>query len=282
MKKNEIDEFIENRFKKIARYFHKTIDSFGNDDIREFRSEIKKLKAFLHLLNMESEDGQSYRITKRMKTIYGYLGVVQNFQLQLKKTNEYVKKSSRNLPVHYITMLKKELEFWEKTSKDFIDANYDFANDKIEILSTFPEKLTKKSIRKFIHYTLYELQVMSGHLDDYSLDSIRKFIEDIYYNYTFIKPFISPQPTSLFDEETINECLKLFGDFRDKCMAITLLQTFGTDKLDEHEKQLVKEMENDWLCEKKELKNQLSAKFDSLHIKANNLSEFAFGDSLNE
>lgn len=279
MKKEEIDAFIEDKFKKIARYFHKAVDNFETEDINDFRSEIKKLKVFLHLLNMESGDGFSFRITKRMKTIYGYFGVIQNLQLQLKKMNEYVKKSSGNIPVLYVNMLEKELEFWKKASKDFMDADYDFFNDKKEILTALPDKLIKKSIHKFIHYTLYELQLISGHSDDYSLDSARKFMEDIYYNYAFIKPFITEQQTSLFDEKAIDECLKLSGDFRDKCMAIALLQTFDAD---ESEKQLLKEMENDWLHEKKELKNQLSAKLDSMHLKANSLGEFAFEDSFNE
>lgn len=272
MKKEEIDEFVEGGFKKINKYFHKAIDNFETEDISDFRSEIKKLKVFLHLINMESGDGFSYRITKRMKTIYGYLGVIQNFQLQLKKTNEYVKIISGNIPVHYVTMLERELEFWKKTSKDFIDADYDYFNDEKEIITTLPDKLTKKSIKKFIHYTLYELQAISGHSDDYSLDSTRKFMEDIYYNYALIKPFITERQTNLFDEKEMDECLKLSNDFRDRCTAIALLQTFSAD---ESEKQLLKEMENDWLHEKKKLKNQLSAKLDSIHIKANNLSEFA-------
>ncbi len=277
MKKEEIEEFIEDNFKKIAKHLRKAIENFEMEDIREFRNEIKKLKVFVHLLNMG--DGLSYRITKRMKTIYGYFGVIQNFKLQLKKTNEYVKKSSGNIPVRYLNMLERELEFWKKISKDFIDADYDFFGDKKEILDTLPDKLTKKSIHKFIHYTLYELQVISGHLDDYRLDNARKFMEDIYYNYAFIKPFIIEQQTNLFDEKAINECLELFSDFRDKCMSLSLLQTFSAD---ESEKQLLKEMENNWLHEKKELKNQLAAKLDSLHIKADSLSEFAFEDSLSE
>ena len=43
-----------------------------------------------------------------------------------------------------------------------------------------------------------------------------------------------------------------------------------------------KEMEKDWQLEKKELRDQLSAKLDSMHIKANNLSEFAFADFPNK
>jgi hypothetical protein len=282
MKKEEIDEFVEDAFKKIDKHFHKAIDNFETEHIRKFRTEIKKLKVFLHLLNMESGNGFSFRITKRLKTIYGYLGIIQNFQQQLKKTNEYVKKSASNIPVCYVNMLEKELEYWKKLSKDFVDASYDFSNDEKEIITTLPDKLTKKSIQKFIHYTLYELQEISGHLSDDSLDNARKFMEDIYYNYALIKPFITPQQTSLFDEKVVGECLELFNNYRDKCMALALLQTFGVEALNEHEKQLLKQMENDWLREKKELKNQLAVKLDSMHIEANNLDAFAFADSLNE
>ena len=107
-------------------------------------------------------------------------------------------------------------------------------------------------------------------------------MEDIYYNYALIKPFITPQQTNLFDEKAIEECLELFSDFRDKCGAVILLQTFGIDELDESEKKLLKEMESNWLHEKKELKNQLLVKLDSMQIKSNSLSKFALEDSLTE
>jgi len=277
-----MDEFIEDRFKAIVRYFHKAIDSFDAEDIARFRTEIKKLKVFLHLLSMESDDGFSYRITKKLKTIYGYMGVVQNSQRQLKKTKEYLAKNDGDIPVHYLNMLEKELAFWKKTSKDFIDADYNFLDDKEAIVAALPDKLTQKSIREFIHYTLFELQSIAGNSDDYVLESTRKFMEDIYYNYPFIKPFITEQQTNLFDEKAISECMELFGDFREKCTSLALLQTYNADKSDETEKRLLQKMENDWLHEKKELKNQLSAKLDSLHIKANNLEAYAFREALND
>lgn len=118
---------------------------------------------------MESEDGFSYRITKRMKTIYGYLGIIQNFQLQLKATNEYVKNSLNSVPLMYLNNIEKELEYWKKRSQDFIDKASDFFNDEKEIIATLPDKLSKESIRKFIDYTIYELQMISGRSDDAAL-----------------------------------------------------------------------------------------------------------------
>jgi hypothetical protein len=282
MKKEEIDGFIEDRFKQIAGHFRKAIDNFEPEDIREFRAEIKKLKVFLHLLSMESDNGSSCRITKRIKTIYGYLGIVQNFQLQLKKTKEYVKESVIPLPVCYENLLKKELNYWKQLSKDYIDTDYSFLNDKKEMISTLPDKLTQTSIKKFIHYTLYELNTISGRLDDVALDNARKFMEDIYYNYTFIKPYITQQQSDLFNEKQIDVCLELFNNYRNNCIALSLLQTFGTEALDDREKQILKKMENDWLSKKKELRDRLSATLDSIHIKFTNLSEFTFSDSSNE
>lgn len=273
MRKEEINEFIEDSFKKIAKCFRKAIDKFEMQDIRKFRIEIKKLKVFLHLLNMESEDGFSYRITKRMKTIYGYSGIIQNFQ-QLQKTNEYVKDSLEKVPLCYVEMIEKELEYWKKLSTGFMAANYDFIGDKEEIFAVLPDKLTKKSIKKFIHYTLYELNTINGRLDDVALDNTRKFMEDIYFNYEFIKPYITDQQITLFDEEEVRACLELFNNYRDKCMALALLQTVTTRALDDEGKGILKRIENDRLLEKKEIKNQLSAKLDPMQITANNLNEF--------
>jgi hypothetical protein len=45
--------------------------------------------------------------------------------------------------------------------------------------------------------------------------------------------------------------------------------------LDESEKQLLKEMQNEWLNEKNDIKNKLIAALDSMNIKANTLNTFA-------
>jgi hypothetical protein len=272
MQKEEISEFIEDSFKKIAKHFRKAIHDFEMEDIRQFRAEIKKLKVFLHLLNMESSDGFSFRITKRMKTIYGYFGIIQNLE-QLKKTN----KSVNNLPTFYPNILERELEYWEKLSKDFIDSNYDFISDKKEILTSLPDSLTKKSIHKFIHYTLYELSLISNRLDDVALDNFRKFMEDIYYNYALIKPYLTEQQTNLFNENEVRHCLDLFNNYRDECITLALLETLTASELDDKGKRILKKIENDRLLEKREIKNQLSTKLDSMHITANNLNKFAFG-----
>ncbi|HZW66005.1 MAG TPA: CHAD domain-containing protein [Hanamia sp.] len=274
MKKSEIDEFLETSFKKIGKYFHKSIAGFDTESIREFRTEIKRLKVFLHLISMESADGLACRITKRMKTLYGYFGIIRNLETQLSETKKYAQSPTHNAPAHHIHILEKELQYWKKLSLDFIDAGYSFNNDKQEIMAGLPDRLNKKSIKKFVHYTLYELHTLSGRADDDALDSIRKFIEDIYYNYEIISPFFDERQCKILNKKTIEECLKLFDDFRNKCISLVLLQTFLTDELDESEKQLMKTMEKECLNEKKDIKHKLIAALDSMNVKAVNLNSF--------
>lgn len=280
MTSEEINEVIEERFKNIARYFRRSVDNFEPHDISQFRIEIKKIKVFLRLLSMESEDGLSYRISRRMRTIYGYFSTIHNFQLHLEETNDCLKKSVY-VPVCYMDMLGNELAYWKRNSKNFLDADYDFSNDKRELIDALPGQLTIKSIQNFLQYTLYELQEMSGCLNDTRIDSARKFMEDIYYNFSIIRPYLNEQQTNLFDKKAIGECLGLFDDFRSKRMSIALLQTFDTTQLDGYERQLLKQKEDTCLHEKEELRNELCARLASMHIQTYSQREFAFAGSSN-
>ena len=71
MKKEELDGLIKGSFKKINEFFHKAIERFEAEDIRKFRIEIRKLKVFLRLISMESEDGLSCNITRKMRLLTG-------------------------------------------------------------------------------------------------------------------------------------------------------------------------------------------------------------------
>ena len=132
---------------------------------------------------------------------------------------------------------------------------------------------------KFIHYTLYELNTINGRLDDVALDNTRKFIEDIYFNYEYIKPYITDQQINLFDKEELVEFLRLFNDYRDKCMAIALLQTLSTTMFNKEGQNILQEIENDWLHKKQEIKNLISDKFKGTHVTVNTLNEFDYADS---
>ena len=64
MKKDEMEEIISGHFKKIDKLFPKIIVRFEMEDIHIFRTEIKKLRSFLHLLDMEVDGDPRFKMVK--------------------------------------------------------------------------------------------------------------------------------------------------------------------------------------------------------------------------
>ena len=90
MKGKAIIEIAEERFKTIHKLFHQIIKEFNVDDIHDFRVEVKKLRAFLRLLDSEKEI-EGPLIPKLLKTFYGYIGIIRNIQLHKHNLFKYIK-----------------------------------------------------------------------------------------------------------------------------------------------------------------------------------------------
>src|SRR5450432_3386072 len=126
MRKDEINTVVKNIFKRIDKLFHKIIIDFTTEDIQKFRIEIKKLRAFFHLLDMEINKVVQFRITGKIKTFYEYTGIIRKLQLHLEKVNNYFEYSNENIPLCYIAIVRKDLEYWKKNAKEFMDLHNNF------------------------------------------------------------------------------------------------------------------------------------------------------------
>ena len=89
MKKDELVKTVKQNFKISAKLFRKVITDFDVADINEFRTGIKKLRSFFHLVDMEFSSGFQIKMSKKMKTFYGYAGIIRNLKLHLKNINDY-------------------------------------------------------------------------------------------------------------------------------------------------------------------------------------------------
>ncbi|HEY8690378.1 MAG TPA: CHAD domain-containing protein [Chitinophagaceae bacterium] len=277
MKKNEIKEVITSHFKKIDKLFHEIIIGFEIEDIHKFRTQIKKLRAFLHLLNMEVEEVLKIKITKKMKTFYGYIGIIRNLQLHLKNINSYFENSTDKIPKAYTATIEKEIEYWKENTKEVIDFHNNFYNDEEKITSELPDKLRKQSIKKFIQYMVYELHNKLIRLnDDETLHSIRKLLKDILYNWTYVQPYIAPLSPGLSQEEEIGSFIEMLGVFCDKCMGLTLIQKYNNDSAEDEEKIVLEEIIHTWSTEKQELKEIICSKLELLPIKPMIASSFSY------
>lgn len=277
MKKNEIEEIINSHFKRIDKLFHKIIIDFETEDIQQFRTEIKKLRAFFHLLDMEVDEGIQFKITGKMKTFYGYTGIIRNLQLHLKNINSYFENSTDGIPASYIAKLKKEIEYWKKNTKEFMDLHNNFYNDEEKITEELPDKLRKASIKKFMQYIIYELQKKLSRLDDdETLHSIRKFLEDIFYNWTYVQHYTASIPPGLSQEAEIKTFIEILSVFRDECIAVTLLQTYYNDSAKDEEKIVLEKIIHTWKIQKQDLKKIICSKLELIPIKPIVAGAFSF------
>jgi CHAD domain-containing protein len=268
MKQQEIIENVKGAFNKIHKLSEEIKDGFEEEAIHEFRKEIKKLRAFLRLLSIEeSEEDQKLRITSKMKTFYGYVGIIRNLQLQQK--NIAASLNGHKPPQAYFSILKKEKEDWQKTAREYMDVEKDFYSDEEKIVADLPNKHTKPAIVKYINQEIAELMsLLTTDLSDVNIHSVRKILKDLQYNWLFIKRYILLLPFQIEDEKELKALTDLIGRFHDKCVSLSLVHSYNTYSVVEEEKELLQQIERAWIDDKKELKEIVLERLDSLKYTA--------------
>src|SRR6516162_822833 len=101
MKGKEINEIIEDKFKTLSKLSQKITRKF---DIHDFRVEVKKLRAFLRLLDIKKRNDEPI-IPKLLKTFYGYIGIIRNIQLYKHSLFKYITDHNIDKPEKYLTLL---------------------------------------------------------------------------------------------------------------------------------------------------------------------------------
>jgi CHAD domain-containing protein len=258
MKQREISAVINKRLKKIEKLFRQIVIRFEMESIHEFRTEIKKLRAFLRLLNVEIDDDSKLKISKEMKTFYGYAGMIRNLQLQLKNMYAYTGNPQYAIIETYIEYLKKIIEKWKGNAIEFTKSENNFYHYKKKIKQQLPGKLRKTSGKRFLENKINELSRLIKELpDDDILHLIRKLLKDILYNWEFVKHYNKLLPADFSEEEKMKSFTELLGLFLDKGIGIILLETYCKDCEEnglfvEKEIKELQEIERRWKSERQE------------------------------
>jgi CHAD domain-containing protein len=261
MKQKEMIEIIEGVFKNIDKLCGKILKTFNADDIHDFRVEVKKLRAFLRLLDIKKEGSI---IPKLLKYFYTYAGNVRNIQLYEQSLFEYIKAHDVKKPDEYIKLLNNEKKYWKKEARNLVKKD-DFSKTKEKILKGLPAKLEKPGIKKFVQNKLDNLKLQLEHLnDDNPLHSIRKILKDIFYNWDYIK-YYAVLPASISNKEALKLLTTMLGEFIDKFMQLEFLKPVYLDKINnEDEKILLKKIRTLWLRKKRAIKEKLQPELVNL------------------
>jgi len=175
MKKDTVEKILSDKAEKLKKLSEAVAPKFAEEDIHQFRVEVKRLRSFLRLLSIDRK--KEFKLPKRFKKLYDICGEIREMQLEQKR----LKKLNANLPSYFTYMedhVNKQKQLWEKHySKKTLDKLKEKLAD-LDISNADP-----KLMLEFIDKKLKELkEINEGEPNNEQIHAHRKQVKDMLYN----------------------------------------------------------------------------------------------------
>lgn len=232
MQSKAITEVIEQHFNSLRKLTRKVVVSFDRQAIHQLREEMKKLRAFLHLLDTE-EDGKDLRIRRRLKSFNGYIGIIRNMQLQEHLMQELIPGNTQSIEP-YLRHLKSEMQLWKKEIMKLTFDHLDFDEERDALLKQVPRELSKLSVKKFLRRKTHEIEslVILRPVKENNLHELRKILKDLLYNWPYVKSEAETAlPFEMNSHDRLETLAGILGTYGDQCAALDLLQPGYIEKV---------------------------------------------------
>lgn len=258
MKSKKITDTYKTCFKKISRHYHNLPDDFDNDKNHKFRVEIKKLRAFIRLVNVSKQDED--KIPKSIKKFYHLAGDIRNLQMHVQRTNNLASDLLIESPQLYLEQLQTEEKAKRKEAKETA-GEISFKDFEEKLIANVPVELTEENKIEFVKNNfsrLSSLLMLPTYFDE-TLHDIRKIIKDLTYNYDYLEnAMVSIIPYPLSNLKFMENTADGLGDFQDLCLALFFLGPVYTDRGEvANEVTTLNEMKAHLQLRKDNLKNEL-------------------------
>jgi CHAD domain-containing protein len=269
MKKKDMVHIIHGYFLRLKKHFRVIQKNTTAETIKPFRIEIKKLRAFLRLLELEAREPDNLTLHGDLKDMHKSGGRFRDLQLHRERISEAMKKSpgtgySKALLHTGVKQLRKE-------KKEFLSHD-DFPKTEKKIKEYLPDEYTTHTIRYFFRSKLDGIQkiITTARYSDKEMHSIRKQLKDVLY---IIKLYSTDlrkalgfrfwSKTDLQQAKTIEDQLGFLNDRRN---ALTLLRPADINEFEGEDKKLLQRVKRRLLSEKRELKKQLLVDLKKLNL----------------
>lgn len=255
MKANDIIEVYKTRFKKISKHYQNLLEDFDAKDIHHFRLEIKKLRAFIRLINSSATQHQC-KIPGDVKSFYNLAGNIRNLQIHQQRMNALSKDLLFEAPHKYLLYLSEEEKLLHQQAREKA-ANLSFKNFESKLIDEAPGKLTGETINSFFKKNEMRLDeiISLSFIPDDGLHEVRKIMKDLMYNLNFTKSTASSVLRELRFMDTMTSTL---GDFHDLCVGLSLLNSvYVTRMTEEDETRILNEIRNQLQLRKDDMKTEI-------------------------
>lgn len=252
MNQEEISFIVESRFKEINKLLRKILNEFDRCDIYDFRLEVKKLTAFLRMAYInEEEHGEAKAvIPKLLKIFTGYVGVIQNIQLQIHRLFQYITAYMADRPDEYLKLLNDEKKYWQDEAFNLMEDN-NFDEVKDEIIKRLPRKIDAAQIRKITQANVKDL---AGAIIDLHNEAHIHVVRKILQDFSYLSEYLNPEPVlpeSISKPEDLQAIISKLEEFKNICAGLEFMQPEYLDKIhDEKEKNLLAVFQKSLLVKK--------------------------------
>lgn len=264
MKRQALEEVVNKHIGSIEKHSDRLPGSFDQEDIHDLRVDYKKTRAFLRLLQLE-KNGGNLHMPDKLKAVYQSCGNVRDMQLFLAELQANA--VAPDVPVS-ITRWHQQLFSYKEQLVATIETVH-FKKLLNAITNELPRQLHDETIKKFMHQKVAAIHIVLLAADNENdLHTIRKQVKDIIYNIRiFEHDWGIPFPFSSWkSEEELNDMASSLGNFNDRCLAVSLLQSGYCNAGNDKEKNILQELYKKGAHEKELQQQQLLQQVQTLRM----------------
>jgi CHAD domain-containing protein len=264
MKRQAMADVVKKYMDQIEKCCDHLPGAFDPEDIHDLRVGYKKIRAFIRLLQFESGGGHLH-IPHSLKAIYQSCGHVRDLQLFLPEVTRTPVAPALS---SFIKCVNQKLFVYKEQTVAVIEQAH-LKKMAHSIKKDLPHHLHDNTVRKFIQRKIASIHILLLTADNETdLHSIRKDIKDIIYNMRiFEHDCDTPFPASGWkSEKELNDMASDLGDFNDRRLAISLLQSDCSNGCNEDEANALHQLQKHWLQQKDAQKQQLLQQVQQLQV----------------
>lgn len=256
MKAKDIKKIISGRFKELNKSCDKIRKEFAVKDIHKFRTDVKKLRAFIRLITFSPERPVK-KLPKGLRELYGITGEIRDSQLQLERIKN-THQDNAGLK-EYTHLLNAVIKNNRKKLKKKLSAKLLTACEK-KIIKRLPETFDIKCIVNFAMDKINRMEVLrrTGNKKDDDIHSIRKNLKDVMYAVQMIDDSLKPSFPTVFsgagDKIKMEQLSDQLGLFTDMSAALAFTEPGYIKKVNADEKKQLLILRTQWLKRKQEIR----------------------------
>jgi len=224
MASQKIHLAVQRHYRRAKTLARTVAETWGEEDIHQFRVEVKKLRACLRLAGA-THTGIKARLPGKLHGFYSMVGIIRCLQLFRKGLEEGAARLKKELPDTCSARLEGRIETAVAVIKEYLKLNFPLGKPRAEWRVPVHGHGATRGIEAFIRDKRDSMLSDRILPDEEGLHAMRKAMKDILYAWScFSGDDILLLPEKWRSAGNLHACTDVLGEFHDICLQLQVLQ----------------------------------------------------------